>query len=66
MITELSDSSTVEKILSQLLQLEEDLFVAGFHQQVQKEREKEWHDRNIKQKRFQVGDLVLLYEIKFM
>jgi hypothetical protein len=41
-------------------------FVTGFHQQVQKAREKAWHDRHIKQKKFQVGDLVLLYDNKFM
>jgi hypothetical protein len=66
MITDLSDSGAVEERLSQLVQLEEDRFVAGFHQQVQKEREKAWHDRHIKQKKFQVGDLVLLYDSKFM
>jgi hypothetical protein len=65
-ITDLSDSGAVEERLSQLLQLEEDRFVTGFHQQVQKAREKSWHDRHIKQKRFQVGDLVLLYDNKFM
>jgi hypothetical protein len=65
-ITDLSDSSAIEERLSQLLQLEEDRFVAGFHQQVQKAREKAWHDRHIKKKKFQVGDLVLLYDNKFM
>jgi hypothetical protein len=49
-----------------LLQLKEDRFVTGFHQQVQKAREKAWHDRHIKQKKFQVGDLVFLYDNKFM
>jgi hypothetical protein len=49
-----------------LLQLEEDQFVAGFHQHVQKAREKAWHDRHIKHKKFQVGHLVLLYKTKFM
>jgi hypothetical protein len=51
-ITDLSDSGTIEERLSQLVQLEEDRFVTGFHQQVQKEREKAWHDRHIKQKSF--------------
>jgi hypothetical protein len=49
-----------------LVQLEEDLFVTGFHQQVQKEKEKAWHDRHIKPIFFQVGELVLLYDSKFM
>jgi len=66
MIIDLSDSSKIEEILSQLVQLEEYQFLADFHQQVQKEREKEWHDRHIKHKKFQVGELVLLYESKFM
>jgi len=33
---------------------------------VHKAREKAWHDRHIKHKKFQVGDLVLLYYNKFM
>ena len=65
-ITDLSDSGTIEERLSQLVQLEEDHFITSFHKQVQKEREKAWHDRHIKKKKFQVGDLVLLYDIKFM
>ena len=48
-----------------VVELEEDRFIAGFHQQVQKAREKAWHDRHIKHKTFNVGDLVLLYESKF-
>jgi hypothetical protein len=66
MITNISDSSTVEERFSQLVQLEEDRFVIGFHQQVQKAMEKAWHDRHIKQKKFQVGDLLLLYDNKIM
>jgi hypothetical protein len=64
--TDLSYYGVVEERLSLLLQLEEDRFVAGFHQKVQKAREKAWHDRHIKHKKFQVGDLVLLYDSKFM
>ena len=37
----------------------------GFHQQVQKQREKAWHDRHIKLRTFKVNDLVLLYDSKF-
>jgi hypothetical protein len=47
------------------MELEEDHFVAGFHQQVQKVHEKDWHDRQIK-KNFQTMDLVLLYDNKFL
>jgi len=62
----LTDSNVVEERLSQLLVLKEDRFIAGFHQQIQRAREKAWHDRHIKQKKFQVGDLKLLYDSKFM
>ena len=33
---------------------------------MQKAREKAWHDRHIKKKQFKQGDLVLLYDRKFM
>jgi hypothetical protein len=49
-----------------LVQLEEDRFIGGFHQQVQKEREKAYHERHIKKKEFKKGDLVLVYESKFI
>jgi hypothetical protein len=52
--------------LTQLVELEEDRFMAGFHQQVQKEREKAYHDRHIKKKAFKKGDLVLVYDSKFI
>jgi hypothetical protein len=65
-IIDLLDSSTIEERLSQLVQLAEDRFVTCFHKQVQKAREKVWHDRDIKHKKFQVVDLVLLYESKLM
>ena len=49
-----------------MVELEEDRFIAGFHQQIQKEREKAYHDRHIKKKIFRQGDLVLLYDSKFI
>jgi hypothetical protein len=49
-----------------LVELEEDKFVVGFHQQVQKEREKAYHDRHINKKAFKQGDLVLVYDSKFI
>jgi hypothetical protein len=49
-----------------LVEIEEDRFIAGFHQQVQKEREKAYHERHIKMKSFRQGDLVLVYESKFI
>ena len=65
-ITGMTDTDTVEERLAQLLALEEDRFIARFHQKVQKAREKAWHDRHIKSKTFQIGDLVLLYDSKFI
>ena len=47
-------------------QLEEDRFIVGFHQQVAKDRQKAWHDRNIKKKQFTEEYLVLLYDSKFI
>ena len=49
-----------------MVELEEDKFVEGFHQKVQKEREKDYHDRNIRKKAFKQGDLVLVYDNKFI
>jgi hypothetical protein len=49
-----------------LIELEEYRFIAGFHLQVQKEREKAYHNRHIKKRAFKQGDLVLVYDSKFM
>ena len=63
-ITYMTYIGVVEEILSQLVQLEEDHFVVGDHQNIEKERHKVWNDHHIKNKQFQVGGLVLLYDIK--
>jgi hypothetical protein len=44
--------------------VEEDQILTGFHQQVQKARDKSWNDRQIKKKAFKEGDLVFLYDNK--
>ena len=64
-LTDMEDEETVSGRLLNLVGLEEDLFVVGFHQQVQKDREKAWHDRHIKSKAIKEGYLVLLYDNKF-
>jgi hypothetical protein len=64
--TDMDDPGVVQERLQHLVELEEDRFVVGFHQQVQKEREKAYHDRNIKKKVLKQGDLVLVYHIKFI
>ena len=61
----MEDHRALEDWLAQLMELEEDRFLAGFHQQVQKECENARHDRHIKLHTFKVNDLVLLYDYKF-
>ena len=57
---------SLQECVVQLIQLEEYHFIIGFHQHVEKDRQKYWHDHHIKNKQFQQGDLVLLYDVKFM
>jgi hypothetical protein len=62
--TDMDDTGVVPKRLAQLVELGEDKFIVGFHQRVQKEREKAYHDRHIKKKAFKQGDLVPVYDSK--
>ncbi len=62
-LTGMMDCRALEERLMQLDELEEERFLAGFHQHVQKQREKACHDRHIKLRTFKVNDLVLLYDI---
>ena len=64
-LIDMVDEDTVNERLLELVGLEDDCFIAGFHQQVQKESQKAWHDKHIKRKAFKEGDLVLLYDNKF-
>ena len=61
----MTERGAVKERLNQLMEMEEDRILAGFHQEVHKAREKAWHDRHIKRKSFKEGDLVLLYDNKF-
>jgi hypothetical protein len=65
-LTNMADAETMNERLLHLVGLEEDRFLAGFHQQVQKARERSCHERHIKNKIFKVEDLVLLYDSKFV
>ena len=65
-LTDMAYVETMNERLLHLVGIEEDCFIAGFHQQIQKSREKAWHDRHIKHRTFKVGDLVLLYDSKFV
>ena len=64
-VTCMDDEGELEECLAQLVQLEEDRFITGFHQHVEKDRQKSWHDRHIKKKNFQKGYMVVMYASKF-
>ena len=40
----MDDEGALEEFLAQLVQLEEDWLVIGFHQCIEKDRQKAWHD----------------------
>ena len=63
---DMDDTSAIQERLTQLVELEEVQFIVGFHQQFYKEREKAYHDRHIKKNIFRQGDLVLVYDSKFI
>ena len=65
-LTKMTDTGAIEERLVQLVQMEEDRFIAGFHQNVEKQRHKSLHDRHITTKQFKVGGLVLMYDSKFL
>ena len=46
----MDDEEALEERLNQLVQLEEDRFFASFHQRVEKDRKKAWHNLHIKNK----------------
>ena len=48
--------------LFDLSKLEEDKTTAIYHQAMQKQQQKAWHDRNLKHKDIFPGDIVLLYD----
>ena len=48
----MTDVGAVEEIFSQLIHLEEDCFVTACHTNIEKERQKSWHDHHIKNKKF--------------
>ena len=60
-----SEEASLRERLQELQELDEARFLAEFHQRVEKDRQKAWHDRHIKTKAFQVGGKVLLYNNRF-
>jgi hypothetical protein len=65
-ITNMTERGVVQERLSQKMEMEEEMILARFHQEVEKETDKSLHDRHIKRKIFKEGDLVLLYENKVL
>ena len=64
-LTGMTDHGSLGERLMQLGELEEEWFLAGFHQQVQKQHQRAWHDRNIRLRTLKVNNLVLLDDNKF-
>ena len=62
----MTDTNTIGERLAQLVQMEEECFIVSFHQNVEKQLQKSWHDRHITTKQFKVGGLVLMYDSKFL
>jgi hypothetical protein len=62
----MTKSGATQERLAQLMELEEDKIMEGFHQEVQKEKDKAWHEKHIKKKKFKEGDQVLLYDNKYL
>ena len=48
------------------MELEEDMIMVGFHQEVHKYKDKSQHDRHIKKKNFKEGNVILLYDNKYL
>jgi hypothetical protein len=48
----MTKSGASQERLAHLMELEEDVIVVGFHQEVCKSEEKSWHDRHIKKNNF--------------
>jgi hypothetical protein len=61
----MTERGVVKDRLNQLMYMEEDKILEGFHQEVQKERDKSWNDQHIKRRRFKEGDIVFPFESKF-
>jgi hypothetical protein len=65
-ITNMTERGTSQERLSQLMEVEGERIMVGFHLDVQKSKDKSWNDRHIKNKKFKEGYLVLLYENKYL
>jgi hypothetical protein len=64
-VTQMTDDESIAERVAELMEVEEAIFLADFHQTVEKARQKSWHDRHIKTKTFSQGDQVFLYDSKY-
>jgi hypothetical protein len=65
-IIDMTERGTAQEILTQLMELEEEKTIAGFNKEVQKAKDKSWHDKHIKKKKCKEGYMVLLYDNKYL
>jgi hypothetical protein len=65
-ITNITEIGTNQEILTQIMELEEYMIMDSFHQEIHKAKDKYWLHRHIKKKKFKEGDLVLLYDNKYL
>lgn len=61
-VLHLDATAALDQRLFDLNKLEEDRTIAIYHQVVQKQQQKAWHDRHLKKKDISMGDTVLLYD----
>jgi hypothetical protein len=61
----MSDEESLEAGLNALMELDEDRFIAGLNQTINKRRQKAWHDINLRSKTLEPGKLALWYDSKF-
>lgn len=66
LMTNMTEDDMLQKRSEELVKLEEDRYVTGFDQQIQKRRQKAWRDRHIRRNEFHPRALVLMYNRKFM
>jgi hypothetical protein len=65
-ITNMTERGATQEILAQLIELEDDMIMVSFHKEVNKAKDNDWHDIQIKKKKFKEGYLVLLYDSKYL
>ncbi|KAH9310224.1 hypothetical protein KI387_038135 [Taxus chinensis] len=62
----LADEQALEEWIEKMVQLDEFQAISRWSQKQEKAWQKAWHDRHIKDKKLEVGQMVLLYDSKFL